>query len=196
MTRFSPAVRGVLSAAGATGLVLALVSCSSFADDENAGPCPNAFALQDAARVVQFQNPGVESFENVAFTAEIQAVRVFCRYTEDRPIRAELELEIGFGRGPAAAGVDEHTYDVWVAVTRTDVAVLNKVEVPVRVNFPRGEDRVYLRREIDDIVIPRAGESTSGTNFEILVGFEVTPDQLQFNRDGKRFTLDAVQAEG
>ncbi|HBB55343.1 MAG TPA: Tat pathway signal sequence domain protein, partial [Hyphomonadaceae bacterium] len=28
-----------------------------------------------------------------------------------------------------------------------------------------------------------------GANFEILVGFELTPEQLAFNTDGKRFRL-------
>ena len=38
----------------------------------------------------------------------------------------------------------------------------------------------------------------SGENFEILVGFELTPEQLQFNRDGRRFRIDAgaTQAPG
>ncbi len=141
--------------------------------------------------MVEFREPGVESYENVAYTAEIQAVRAFCRYYGDRPIDAEIELEIGFGRGPASDD-DEHVYNLWVAVTRTDVAVLDKQTAPIEVDFPRGEDRVYLRREIDNITIPRANEETSGSNFEILVGFEVTPEQLEFNRLGKRFTLDAA----
>lgn len=191
MTRFPPAPRGAMLAVGAAALAsLGLAACST-SRDENAGPCPNAFALHDAARVVEFRDPSVESFENVAYTAEIQAVRTFCRYVDDRPIRAEVELEIGFGRGPAATE-SSHDYGLWLAVTRTDVVVLDKQETRVRVNFPRGEDRVYLRRRIEDIVIPRAGESTSGTNFEILVGFDVTPEQLEFNRLGKRFTLDAI----
>jgi hypothetical protein len=185
MTRFPPALRGVLLATAAA----ALVSCAS--DDDNVGPCPNAFALSEAARVVEFRTPGVEEYENVAYTAEIQAVRVFCRYSQDRPIEAELELEIGCGRGPAAES-RRHTYPLWVAVTRTDVAVLDKQSTGIDVSFPGDQDRVYLRREIDNIVIPRAEESTSGTNFEILVGFEVTADQLEFNRLGKRFTLDAI----
>jgi hypothetical protein len=194
MTRFPPAPRGTLLAVGAVALLTAgLAACSSIGDDENAGPCPNAFALHDAARVVEFRDPGVESYENVAYTAEIQAVRTFCRYVDDRPIRAELELEIGFGRGPAATEND-HDYGFWVAVTRTDVAVLDKQETRIHVNFPRGEDRVYLRRRIEGIVIPRAEESTSGTNFEILVGFDLTPEQLEFNRLGKRFTLDSAPA--
>ena len=193
MTGRPLAIRGALLAAAAA---VALTSCGSvrgaFADDENAGPCPNAFALFDAARVVEFRDPGVEDYANVMFTAEVQAVRSLCRYYRDRPIDADLELEIGFGRGPAAPD-DEHTYNLWVAVTRTDVAVLDRATIPIRVRFPRGQDRVYLRREIENIVIPRAEESTSGTNFEILVGFEVTPEQLEFNRLGKRFTIEAAR---
>jgi hypothetical protein len=192
MTRNSFAARAALLGAAA----LSLASCGSvrgaFADDENSGPCPNAFALFDAARVVEFRDPGVEDFSNVMYTAEIQAVRSLCRYYNERPIDSDIELEIGFGRGPAASD-DEHTYNLWVAVTRTDVVVLERDVFPIRVRFPRGQDRVYLRREIENITIPRAEESTSGTNFEILVGFEVTPEQLEFNRLGKRFTLDAAQ---
>jgi hypothetical protein len=45
---------------------------------------------------------------------------------------------------------------------------------------------------ITRIVIPRANADISGENFEILVGFELTPDQLQFNRDGRRFRIDAA----
>jgi len=188
MIRIPPVLRGVVVAAGACSLA----SCSSMGDKENAGPCPNAFALYDAARVVEFAQPGEESFGNVAYTAEIQAVHTLCRYVEDKPIDSELELEIGFGRGPAATE-RQHTYNVWVAVTRTDVVVLDRVSAPMRVSFPRGEDRVYLRRKIEHIRIPRADEETSGSNFEILVGFDVTPEQLAFNREGKRFTMDAVQ---
>ena len=178
------------------GLVLASTSaCSAFdplRDEENAGPCPNAFALNDAARVVSFAEPGVETYDNVAYTAEIQAVRTFCRYVGDRPIDSDVEIEIGFGRGPAATE-PSHTYNLWVAVTRTDVAVLERTVFPIEVTFPRDEDRVYRLQEIKEIIIPRAEESTSGSNFEILLGFEVTADELEFNRQGKRFTIDAVQ---
>jgi hypothetical protein len=41
------------------------------------------------------------------------------------------------------------------------------------------------------VVIPRANLGTSGSNFEILVGFDVTPQMAEFNREGKRFRLTA-----
>jgi hypothetical protein len=37
------------------------------------------------------------------------------------------------------------------------------------------------------IKIPRGKASVSGSNFEVLVGFDVTPEMVAFNREGKRF---------
>jgi len=44
------------------------------------------------------------------------------------------------------------------------------------------------------ISIPRASAKVSGANFEVLVGFDVTPEMIAFNRDGKRFKPAAVIA--
>ena len=44
---------------------------------------------------------------------------------------------------------------------------------------------------IQDIIIPRADETISGANFEVVVGFDLTDEQLAFNREGRRYRLDA-----
>ncbi|MDP3595239.1 MAG: Tat pathway signal sequence domain protein, partial [Phenylobacterium sp.] len=54
--------------------------------------------------------------------------------------------------------------------------------------------RLYAREKIGQVTIPRATQTTSGANFEILVGFDVTPEMAAFNRDGKRFRLNAGTA--
>lgn len=162
------------------------------AADPNPGPCPSAYALGDAARLVQIR--GEERLANVGFTGEILGVRSFCRYYGGEPIIADLEIDFGFGRGPAAEA-SSHTYRYFVAVTRSDQAVIHKETFPVRVNF-RGSDRTYQTERIDYIKIPRASETTSGTNFEIIVGFELTPEELEFNRAGKRFREGVIAAPG
>jgi len=48
-----------------------------------------------------------------------------------------------------------------------------------------------VTERVDKIVIPRVAEGTSGENFEIIVGFELTPEQRAFNADGKRFRVSA-----
>jgi hypothetical protein len=141
--------------------------------------------------VVKFNQPNNQRYANIEFTGEMQGVRGLCRYVEADPISMNMEIEMAFGRGPAATS-DRQTYRYWVAVTRRGRAPIEKVYFDVDVRFPRGEQVVTHRERIEEIIIPRATADTSGENFEILVGFELTPEQLQFNRDGRRFRIDAA----
>jgi len=186
---------------GATFMaVLALAGCRSTQDalkigeagERNPGPCPRAFALYDASRIVEIRGDGVERFSNVGFTGEIDSVKSLCRYFADRPINGDLTLEFSLGRGPAAPGATA-TYEYFVAVTRKNIDVIEKKVFPLTVTFPEGEDRVTVTEEVERILIPRANDTTSGENFEIIVGFVVTPEQRAFNRDGKRFRVSAGQ---
>jgi len=183
---------------GALIALMALSGCRSTkealaigeAAEANPGPCPRAFAIYDASRIVEIK--GAESFANVGFTGEIGKIRSLCRYYGENPIVADLEVDMEFGRGPAASG-DEAVYEYFIAVTRKNVAVIHKEVFPISVRFPAGVDRVSRTEKIDKITIPRAGENTSGVNFEIVLGFEVTPEQREFNAAGKRFRVSAGQ---
>ncbi|QNL19259.1 hypothetical protein HXX25_08010 [Hyphobacterium sp. CCMP332] len=177
-------------------IAIALVGCNTvdrvFSEaPDNPGPCPSALALYDAHRVVELtQLPA--TIDSVGFTGEINGVRSLCRYFNLEPINANLEIDFGFGRGPAAQG-STHTYTYFVAVTRRDSVVIHREEFPITVRFEPGQDRVFLTETISRISIPRATETTSGTNFEIIVGFDLTPEQIAWNRAGQRFRVDAGQ---
>ena len=158
----------------------------------NAGPCPYVKTLYDAARFVEFKD-GREASAAVGYSGEIQGIAAGCQYKETQPIKVTMELLFEFGRGPQAAG-RQKTYRYWIAVTDRNRDVLAKETFDLPVTFKEGEDRVYIRESIDQILIPRAEITTSGANFEILVGFDVTPEMAAFNRDGKRFRLNVGQA--
>jgi hypothetical protein len=156
---------------------------------KNAGPCPFVKVLYDAARYQEFEG-GKEASSAVGFTGEIQGVSAFCEYKGDEPIKVEMEVLFELGRGPAAKG-DAKSYRYWVAVTHRNEDVIAKQYFDLPVKFPEGQDRVPVRDEFKELVIPRAKATTSGSNFEILVGFDVTPEMAAFNRDGKRFRVNA-----
>jgi hypothetical protein len=176
----------------AAGLMLA--SCGSnpvtraFDTRDNAGPCPPAAILYDASRLVDINGEG-NSYSNIAYTGELNDITLFCRYTDDQPLRANIVLDMAFGKGPQATS-DQHTYTYWVAVTRRSAKVLAKQYFTVDVDFA-GRDIAAQQVEIEDITIPRADSTISGSNFEVIVGFELTDQQLAFNREGRRFRLDA-----
>ena len=158
----------------------------------NAGPCPFVKVLYDAARYVEFAEAR-EAPSAVSWTGEIQGLNADCRYTGDDPIQVDVELLFSLGKGPMAQG-NSKTYRYWVAVTERNRMVIAKEWFAVRGDFQPGRDRVDVRDRIGGITIPRASETVSGNNFEILVGFEVTPEMAQFNRDGKRFRVNAAAA--
>lgn len=159
----------------------------------NVGPCPLMGVIYDNSRVVDFAAPSNERYANIEFTGEMQGIRGLCRYLDDDPITMSIEVDMAFGRGPAATS-DRQTYRYWVAVTRRGVAPIEKAYFDIDVRWDRGEAIVTRTEEINNIVIPRATPETSGENFEVLVGFELTPEQLAFNRAGKRFRIDSGQA--
>ncbi len=157
----------------------------------NPAPCPNVVVLDDAARAVEFDGDE-QALENVAYTAEITNVDLACRYFADRPIDASLEIDLAFGRGPMGVG-EEREFTYFVAVTRKDLEVIEKAEYTVPVDFGKKSSVERVSQEIDKIIIPRAGEKTSGTNFEVVVGLALTPDQARFNRSGKSLKFPEIE---
>jgi hypothetical protein len=155
----------------------------------NAGPCPFVKVLYDAARYVELKDNQAETGA-VGYTGEIENLASACEYKGDEPIKVQARLLFALGRGPQASG-GEHTYRYWVAVTDRNRAVLDKQYFDLPVSFPAGTDRVEKTEDVFGITIPRADLKVSGANFEVLVGFDVTPQMAQFNRNGERFRANA-----
>ena len=100
-----------------------------------------------------------------------------------------MDILFELGKGPLAVG-NSKTYRYWVAVTDRNREVITRQEFELPVNFA-GKDRVYMTDSLNKIVIPRGSMTTSGANFEILIGFDVTPQMAAFNEQGKRFRVNA-----
>jgi hypothetical protein len=101
-----------------------------------------------------------------------------------------MEILFELGKGPQAEGSSK-TFRYWIAVTQRNEAIITKSYFDLPVKFDPGQDRAYATEDIAEITIPRASITTSGGNFEILVGFDVTPQMAAFNREGKRFRVNA-----
>lgn len=153
----------------------------------NAGPCPFVKILYDAARYVELEG-GQASASAVGYTGEIEGVTSGCAYQGDQPITVDFNVLFSLGRGPQAEG-DARTYRYWIAVTERNRAVLSKEYFDLPVDFD-GQRTAQVEQQ-QRVVIPRAEATTSGANFEILVGFDVTPEMAEFNRSGSRFRPQA-----
>ncbi|WP_299175449.1 Tat pathway signal sequence domain protein [uncultured Brevundimonas sp.] len=156
----------------------------------NAGPCPFVKVLYDAARYVELED-GRAAIANVGYTGEIEGVSADCEYREADPIRLDMDILFQLGRGQQATS-ERKTYRYWVAVTERNNAILAKEYFDLPVDFDG--QRTAAVHEERSIVIPRASIDTSGGNFEVLIGFDVTPEMAEFNRSGSRFRVNAGAA--
>jgi hypothetical protein len=157
---------------------------------KNSGPCPFVKSLYDASRYVEFKD-GREASANVGFSGEIQGISAGCEYKDEEPIKVTMDILFELGKGPQATATTK-TYHYWIAVTDRNREVITRQTFDLPVTFPAGKDRVYMNDAINNILIPRGTQTTSGANFEILVGFDVTPQMADFNRLGKRFRVNAT----
>jgi hypothetical protein len=156
----------------------------------NAGPCPYVKVLYDAARYVEFTDKR-EASSSVGYSGEIESISAACAYKGTEPITIDMIVTFSLGKGPMATGSSKD-YHYWVAVTQRNQNVLAKEYFTVHANFPAGKNTVVMTDRLQGLSIPRADDKVSGSNFEVLIGFDVTPEMAQFNRDGKRFRVDAV----
>ena len=157
---------------------------------QNAGACPPAGSVYLASRIVDFEGEE-ELYPNVQYTGEVVDVRLYCRYAGENPVAAEVEIDFAFGRGPAGEA-RRHDYRYWVAVTRRSGKVLNKEFFTVQADFSDG-DVTGKTELIQRIIIPRVDSTVSAANFEVLVGFDPTDEQFDYNKSGRRFRLGAGQ---
>ncbi|MBS0334609.1 MAG: Tat pathway signal sequence domain protein [Proteobacteria bacterium] len=155
----------------------------------NAGPCPFVKALYDAARYVEFKD-AKEASANVVYSGEIEGISSGCEYKDNEPIKVMMDILFELGKGPLATS-DNKNYRYWVAVTDRNREVIARQTFDLPAHFG-DKDRLYLTDTIANITIPRGTMTTSGANFEVLVGFEVTPQMAAFNRLGKRFRVNAA----
>ena len=158
----------------------------------NSGPCPFVKTLWDAARYVEFKD-GREASADVGYSGEIENISSGCEYKDAEPIKVVMDVLFELGKGPQATG-NQKTYHYWVAVTDRNREVIARQEFDLPVTFPAGKDRVTVTDSINNIVIPRGSMTTSGANFEVLIGFDVTPQMAAFNQAGKRFRVNAGAA--
>lgn len=156
----------------------------------NSGPCPFVKVLYDASRVIDFKD-NQKASSAVAFSAEIQGLVATCRYKDGEPITVDMNITFAIGKGPQATS-NQKALGYWVAVTDRNRSILGKEQFGITAIFPPEADRVLAYDRVAQVIIPRANDKVSGENFEVLVGFDVTPEMAAFNRQGTRFVVNAT----
>ena len=140
--------------------------------------CPQVAILSDGADLTAFRAQGADLTDMVV-DGRITGVSGKCALDDLTHLRTTISVNMDVARGPAAR-TRQADVTYFVSVSRGD-AILDKRDYTLAVDFPRNSDRLRLTGDQVDLVLP-VDDKLTGAAYSVLVGFQLTPDQLAFNR--------------
>ena len=162
-------------------LALALAGCGMFGDESVPRACPDAMILVDARHVTLYRDGPGRDLTDVEFEGEIARIAGDCTYDDDE-LRVTLVADLVATRGPAAPDA-EANLPFFVAITDEARNIVAKKVFDSAIPIPDGRRRAGVREEIEQVIPLPADEPAP--YYQIVVGFQLTPEQLEQNRRGR-----------
>jgi hypothetical protein len=142
--------------------------------------------LADTAKFTQFRPGTGRDVTDVVLQGEMTGYTGSCTYDKDaKKLTVKLQVSMTFTRGPAATGNDAHI-DYYVAVPAFYPKPEAKQTLGVQFAFEPPADHVRITDNEVDVVLPVADFVKDMPNREVYLGFQLTQDELDFNRRDKR----------
>ena len=161
----------------ATGLA-ALGGCGT-SGDQTLPPCPAVSILGDAADLTRYRSASQDIIDMV-LAGRITGLSGTCKLAKDgKGVLTTVNIGRDLTRA-AAAPARAADASFFVALTKGD-EITSKQVFPLHVQFPPNTDRVRLSGDQIEVQVPNAGKGGAAA-YRVLVGFELTPQELATNR--------------
>ena len=148
-------------------------------------PCPRTFVHGDGEKLTKFRPGPGRDLTDVMYEGEIDNFRLVCEHEIDEDTKTgtlllELTVIIVMERGPAIEK-REARYEYFVTLTDSKDAVLQKERFAPSARFEGNVTRFVFTDEPVTMKIPlKAGQT--GKDFQIVIGFQLSREELEFNR--------------
>ena len=179
-----PLRRGLAAAAVST--LLALGGCSQPGAYEFAPPCPRTGVVVDAADIVSFRPTASgpsQDLTDMIVSGRITGLQGSCSRQDNGRERVKVTVLMTLTRGPALA-TRAVTMPYFISVSRGEEGnspILDKAQQTATIEFPANVDRVQYTSQPITLSLPTT-KDVSGASFDVLAGFQLTPEQLAYNR--------------
>lgn len=163
-------------------LLASLLLVAACSREKPEAACPRGIVPADSASITRFRDGPGRDLTDVVAEGEILNILIQCKY-DKRAVIVDLQIAIAGDRGPAdRSRVAEFEY--WIAIVDPQQNIVTKQ--PARVRFQFTDNRTRLGQIVSELepYIPLA-DLQQGPEYQILVGFQLTEDELAWNRSQK-----------
>lgn len=145
--------------------------------------CPQVAVVEDLKSLTQFETPSAptpgEKISSVAMTG----LDTKCSLT-DKTVAVDISLRFDGYLGPQAAEWQSQSrsfaYPYFIAVTTPAGEILSKEVFAATIRYDAGETAITQQEKTRQVIPLR--EDTKAGQYEILVGFQLTEDELNYSR--------------
>jgi hypothetical protein len=167
-----------LAALGSAAILLAACSGSS---ETARMTCPKVIAAPGAETIVVFAGSG-HAEKDVMAGGKIRSVGGAC--TPEK-VGMKIDTEISFeAQRVNNEVISATTFPYFVALVDPDQHILREDGFQLEVKFIPGEPYRRMPAERITVHVP-VKDKSAGAAYTVVVGFQLTPDQLAFNRAAK-----------
>ena len=166
-----------LRSIAAAGVLIAALPFAAQAED--LPDCPQIVIEKPTSKLTQFRDGPGRDITDIVLQAELEGFNGYCEAVDDG-LEVAMTANFTATLGPAAQGRTQRMAYFVAVVDKSDV-ILNKAVFPVTMTFPDNINRVRVHDEEVVMTLPLAAGQT-GPDFRIYIGFQVTRDQLEYNR--------------
>jgi len=166
----------------ALSVVALLVGGCAVLDEGTPNVCPSTAILDDAGELVRFASTPPAGPGDVSFRTKMKYISGLCE-VDEKSIDMELSTKMEALRGPANTG-SEAKFVYFVAILDSDKTVLSRTKFPMIARFQKRETKLDFSENLT-VTIPRK-PNTLPKDYIVYLGFEMTPDELAYNRKRKQ----------
>lgn len=170
-----------MMAAAASIAALASGGCAVL-NEGSPKTCPATAILDDAGELVRFASTPPKGPNDISFSTRMKYISGVCDSDESEVVM-ELNTWMEAKRGPANTK-GEFSFVYFVAILDKDKKVLTRTKFPMVARFQGREGELAFADAVT-VTIPRK-EGDLPTDYIVYLGFEMTPEELAFNRNKMR----------
>ena len=163
------------------------------------GDCPRIEVVDELSMLSEYNDPKDRVQNERISGIEIVRADSTCQYDE-RSVTVDLKLTFNGTLGPqgktSPADTPFFSYPYFVAVTSSDDKILAKEIFAASMTYAAGENTKTYHETLRQII--PAENRTQGSRYKIMVGFQLTKEQLTENRtilEQRRLAMEARERE-
>lgn len=149
-----------------------------------AGNCPPVQVVPELAALSEFSPMAKATPQNLVSKVTLSEIAATCNEIRNGSLGVDIVMTLDGEVGPRARLTPDErptfAYPYFVALTTVDGEIVAKEIHAASMNYGKGQNAQSVREERSHDFVLKT--STSPADYRILVGFQLTDDQLAYNR--------------